>query len=138
MDVRFDVPLQPIEFFGLGFGAGDDQVGVLAETRDGQIRFDAAALVQPLRVDDSAGRNRHVIGGDSIDYALGIAAFQPKLGERRLIEKTDTGAHGVVLPGAGFEPILTAIAVVVAGFATGWGVPIGAFPAERLAEARAA
>src|ERR1019366_8724299 len=75
-----------------------------------------------------------VIRRDAVDHPLGIAAFQPKLGERGLIEETDAGSHGAVFTSAMLEPILAAIAVVVAGLDTAWGVPIGAFPAERLAE----
>jgi len=134
---RLDVPLEPVEVLAFGLRAADDQERRLAETRHGEVGFNAAPVVEPLGVDHFPGRNGDVVGAHTVQHAGGIRAFEPKFGERRLVEKTDRGPHRAVFVRAVFEPVLSAIAVFVPGLHPGGGIPVRALPAERLAEARA-
>jgi len=102
-----------------------------------RVTVRSASLVQPLRVNDFSRCDCDIIGADPIEYAGGIGTLEAKLGERRLIEYSDRITHRMVFPGAVIEPILTSIAVFVARLDTLGRVPVGAFPAERLAEASA-
>ena len=65
----------------------DDQEPVLGQAGDGDVRLDAAALVEPLRVDDPARLDRDVGRADPSELALGVAALDEDLAERGLVEE---------------------------------------------------
>ena len=46
-------------------------------------------LVEPLRVDDAAGRDRDVVGRDALQHGLGIGALDAELAERAHVEQAD-------------------------------------------------
>ena len=125
--------LQPVEVPDLGLGTGDNEIGALAQAGHGQIRFDAALLVEPLGVDELAGRDVDVVGTHAVQRGHGIRALQPELGKGGLIKKADSLPYSLALPGAVLEPVLTAVAVLVCGLGPFRSVPVGSFPAEGLA-----
>jgi hypothetical protein len=83
------------------------------EARDGEIGFDPAALVQPLRVDDLAGRHVDVVRADTIQHASRVGAFEPEFGEGGLIEQPDGVPDAAMFVRAGLEPVLPPITVLV-------------------------
>ena len=50
-----------------------------ASLRDGEIGLDAAALVEPLGIDDAPAGHADVVGADRLQDALGIAALDRNL-----------------------------------------------------------
>ena len=135
MCVRRDVAPQPVEVACLGLGTGHDQIGGLAQSRNGQVGLDPALVVEPLGIDHLARRDVDIVGADMVEHRAGVTSLQPEFGEGRLVEQRHTAAHGGALSGAIGEPVLAAIAIFVAGRATRLRVPVGALPAECLAMA---
>jgi hypothetical protein len=81
MRSRIDPALEPIEILGLGLRPAHDQKGTVAEPSHREIGLDAPAVVQPLRVDDLAGRYRDIVRAHMVQHPLGIGAFEAELGE---------------------------------------------------------
>ena len=138
MRIRRDVPLQPVQIAVLARRAGHDQKGVLGEARHREIGLDAAALVQPLRIDDAAGRDRDVVRADPLQRRFGVAPLKEELAERGQVEQTDALAHGPVLVRPVLEPGGAPVGVVVLGRDAGRREPARPLPAGRLGEAGAA
>src|SRR6185437_1048127 len=97
-----------------------------------------AALVEPLRVDDAAGRDGDVVRREALEHALGVAPLEQELAERGLVEEADALAHGAVLGGRMVEPVLPSVGVFVFRNGSGGGVPVRPLPPRRLAETGAA
>src|SRR5262245_52524490 len=72
---------------------GDDQIAVLGETGHRQIGLDAAALVQPLGIDDASRLDVDVVGRDAIEHGPGVATLEDEFGEGRLVEQADRIPH---------------------------------------------
>ena len=132
------VILEVAEVAHLRGRCGHDQVAIGRQPSDGEIGLDAAALVEPLGVDDLADGHGHIVRADPVQHCLGIGAFQLELAERRLLEHADCVAHRMMLCRRVGEPVLLAVGVLVLGLHTLGGEPVGAFPARHLTEARAA
>ena len=88
---------QPGEIARLRRGGRDDEEARFALARDRQVGLDAAALIEPLRVDDLADGNRDVVGANPVEHGLGVRAFEHELGKRRLVEQADALAHRAML-----------------------------------------
>src|SRR6267154_4718782 len=93
---------------------GDDEIGVLGLARDGEVRLDAAPLIQPLRIDDPPDGHVDLVGADPSEHGGRVGAQQGEFGERGLIEEAHALADGPVLAGGMLEPVLAAVAVGVA------------------------
>ena len=95
-----------------GGAARDDHETIPGETGDGEIGLDAAALVQPLGVDDPAWSDVDVIGRDAVEHRHGVAALEHEFGEGGLIEQADRILDGFSLARGIGEPVLAAIGIV--------------------------
>ena len=111
---------------------------MLREAGHGEVGFDSAPLVQPVGVDDPPRLDVHVGGAHPLEHPGRVAPLHEVLGEARLVEEGDSLARRPVLGRGMLEPVLAAEGVLVDRLDPGRGVPVGALPAGRLAEARAA
>ena len=67
-------------------GRRNHPVAGLCKPGDRDVRFDAAAFIQPLAVNDFTGRHIHVRGAQAIEVATGVGAADRVFGKARLIE----------------------------------------------------
>ena len=116
-------------------GGGDHQVALLGQAGHGQIGLDAAAWVQELGVDQLAVGDGDVVGANPLQLALRVGPLHQIFGERAHIEEADIVAHGAMFLAHIVEPVLPAIGVFIAQRDARRREPIGAFPADRFAEA---
>ena len=128
---------QPSEIAGLADRRSDDEVARLGEPRDGEVGLDAAAIVEPLRVDDAAHRHIHLAGREAVEHRTGVPALDEVLGEAGLVEERDIVAHRAALGARVLEPVLAAVGVFVLRLDAGWREPVRALPARGLAHAGA-
>ena len=128
-----DVALEPEGIPHLELAGGHDQIVVVCEPCDGEIGLDAARIVEPLRVDDAAGRHVHLVGGNPAQHPRGVPALEAELGEGGLVEQAHPVTHRAVLFRRTGEPVLAAEAVFVAGLRAVRRVPVRPLPAEGLA-----
>src|SRR5437763_10425383 len=126
---------QPGEIARVRRARGDDEECVLGLARDREVGLDAAALIQPLRIDDPADRHVDVIGADPSEHHRRIAAPEHELGERGLIEQAHPFTYRLVLPGRLSEPVLAAVAVFVTRLSPRGREPVRALEARHLSEA---
>ncbi len=98
----------PVEVARALAGAGDHQVGVGPEARDGEVALVAALLVQHAGVDDAAGRHADVVRAQSLERGLGVRSFDLQLAERGLVEQGHRLAGRPVLGPHVGEPVLAA------------------------------
>src|SRR5262245_66480823 len=115
---------EPGEVAGLRLGAGDDQVTVLGKTGDGEVRLDAAALVQPLGIDDPAGSDIDVIGRDAVQHRQRIASLENEFGEGGLVEQADRVPYRFGFDCSIGEPVLPPIGIAIFRLDTGWSEPV--------------
>ena len=113
------------------------QEGVGGEPGHGQVRLDAAAGVQHLRIDQAAGRHVDVVGAEPLEHRERVGALETELAERGLVEEPDRFTHGAVLVRRARKPVLATVAVAVGRFHPRLRVPVGALPAHHDTEARA-
>src|SRR4051812_16179925 len=104
--------MQPVPVAQLRRGGGYHQVTVPVEASDSEIRFDAAALIQPLGINDAAGWHGYVIGADPIKLSFGIDPLDEEFSERALIEERHPLARRPVLASAVLEPVLPGIRIL--------------------------
>ena len=130
--VRRNVRLEPVEVPHFACGGGDDQEAVFGQARHREIRLDAAALVQPLCVDDAAGLHIDLVGADPAEHPGRVPALQAELRERRLVEQPHVLAHGPMLGGRVVEPVLAPVAVLVARGHALRRVPVRPLPAREF------
>src|SRR4029077_18572546 len=102
-----------------------------------EIGLDATALVQPLRVHDLADRNVDLVGAHPPEHCCGIRALQHELRERGLVEEPYLLPYGPVLGGRLLEPVLAAVAILVARLGARGSEPVAAREARHPAEAGA-
>src|SRR5262249_12594683 len=57
------------------------------------VRFDAATLIEPLRIDDAARRNCDIVGAYALQYRFRIRSLDVDLAERAHVKEADPGAH---------------------------------------------
>ena len=72
---------QPGEVSDFGLGGRNDQKAILGQSRHGQVGLDAATLVEPLRINQPAGRQVDIVRGDAVQDTECITTFESKLGE---------------------------------------------------------
>ena len=130
--------LEPREIAPRHACAAHHQELVLGEPGHGQLRLDAAALVQPVRVHEPAGRDVDIVAADALQLPACVPALDEVLREARLVEQGDPFARRSMLGCGVFEPVLATEAVLVAGFDAVRREPVRPLPARRLAEARPA
>ena len=135
--VRRDLRVEPGAVAALVGRSADDEEAPVVEAGHGHVGFDAAAIVQPLRVHEPAGLDGNVVGADPAQDRLGVAALDELLPEAGLVEQADGLADRVVLASRALEPVLALVAVLVARRDAIDGVPVRALPPGRLAEDRA-
>ncbi len=134
MGVIRRVAPEPCHVAGLRHGAGDHQEFVFGKPCHGEIGLDAAALIEPLGVNDAARLDVDIVGADAVQHLAGIAALDGKFGEARLIEEGAIGHQPFGLVVGARKPVLAAIAVFVFRFDAAAGIPVGPFPAIDFAE----
>src|SRR5438105_12396184 len=61
---------------------GDDEIGVLGLARDGEVRLDAAPLIQPLRIDDPPDGHVDLVGADPSEHGGRVGAQQDRKSTR--------------------------------------------------------
>src|SRR4051812_5903913 len=81
-----DVGTEPCEVADLGRRGSHDKKARLALASYGKVGLDAAAFVEPLRVDDPSRRDCDVGCADSVQHHLRIRPFDDVLAEGRLVE----------------------------------------------------
>ena len=77
-----NVILQPLEVAHLRCCCSNHHVFVGGFPGNGEVGFDAATLVEPLRVHQLADGNRHVVCRNVVDDRFGVFTFQDKFAER--------------------------------------------------------
>ena len=87
MELIARMPLEPRHVARLRRRTRHDKKAIFSQTRDGQVRFDAAALIEPLRIDDLAWRDVDIIGADTVQNFQRIAAFDRILRKGGLVEE---------------------------------------------------
>ncbi len=75
------IVLDPGQVAHLAGRGGHRHKAVLGQARDGQIRFDTAAFVEKLGVDDLPYRHFHVVGRDALQLARRIRPLDHEFGE---------------------------------------------------------
>ena len=118
-------------------GRSDDHEFIRGETRDGQVGFDAAVLIQPLRVDDAARGNIDVRARQTVQEGASVFTLHEEFREAGLVEQGDGIAHCEAFFAAVVEPVLAAIAVFVLRVGARRGIPVRAFPTSGLTHAGA-
>jgi len=68
--------------------AGDDEEALLAEPRNGEVAFDAAALVEALCLNDCADGHVNLVGADVFEELQRAGPAHFEFVERGFIEKT--------------------------------------------------
>ena len=134
--VRADMPFQPVAVAGQGGGAGQHQEPGLVQPGDGDVGLDPAMRVEPLGVDDAARLDRQVARADPLQHGFRVPALHQELAERGGVEHADGVPDGAVLGRRVLEPVLAAERVLVLALDARGGVPVGALPAQQLAEHR--
>ena len=104
--IAVDVALEPRQIASRDPRAAHHQVLVFREPGHGELRLDAAALVQPMRVHEPAGLDVHVVGADALQRSAGVAALDDVLREARLVEQGDTFPRRAMLGRGVLEPVL--------------------------------
>ncbi len=127
----------PIEVMRGKAGARSDVEFVLGNAGNGDVAFDAAAVVQHLGIGQGADRLGDVIGSNPRNRRLGIPALQHEFREGSLVENDGRFAHGLMFPADSIEPVLTAVGVDILRLLAGEeiGKPVRPLPAELFAEA---
>src|ERR1700685_4051818 len=97
------MPAQPIRSTALHTIPGHHQVPLLSEPGDCQVCNNAAALIQPLRIDISANGLGDGVGADSLEDPLGAGALDDELRHERLVDDADLLSHGEMLDPVVFE-----------------------------------
>ena len=121
----------------LGGSSRHDEILGLTGAGDREVGFDAAAGIEPLRVDDLADGNVDLIVAGPLQQGAGVAAGDEELGEARLVEQADALAHRHVLLARGIEPVLAAVGIGVFGRLARQREPVRPLPAGDLAKAGA-
>jgi hypothetical protein len=134
MRVTGRVALQPGHVARLWCCTRDDKEFVFLKPRHSKIRFDAAALVQPLGVDDAARLDIDIRGADSVQHLAGIASLDRIFGKTRLVEEGAVGHQLLCLVARAGEPVLAAIAVLIFRLYAIARIPVGALPAVHFTE----
>jgi hypothetical protein len=67
-------------------GAGDEEVGVIGQTADREVRLDPAASIQELRVHDGADRTVDPVRAHPLEERRCARPVHFELRKRRLIE----------------------------------------------------
>ena len=106
---------QPRKIARLARSRRHDHELIRRETRDREVRLDAGTLVEPLRVDELAGRDIDLRDRDPVQQRECVRTLHEELGEARLVEETDRVAHRLALDPAGLEPVLAAVGVLIFG-----------------------
>jgi len=119
-------------------GAASHHVeAVLVESREGEIGFDAAALVAELGVDQRTLQLVEVAGGQPLQGGEGAGARDLVLGKGTLVDQHGTLAGGAAFGADGAEPVGPCLERgLVDRLAAGGREPVGPFPAEARAEHR--
>ena len=123
-----NVALDPMEIARGKAGAGDNVELILGKPRDGDVAFDAAAIVEHLRVDDRPHRAIHAVCGDPLQGCLCVRAFEDELGKGGLVEKGRSFARRFMLPAHRCVPVGALEGVDVVGRFIQRCVPIRTFP----------
>ena len=92
--------------------SADDPEGVLRDTADGQVGFDAAMVVQPLGVNRCADVGVDSACGEVVQDVASVGARHLELGEGREVEHANRFANSGVFDGVGPVPALDAPRVV--------------------------
>ena len=130
-----DVAAEPVDVPHLTLRPGHDEEAVLGEAGHGDVGLDAAAVVEPLRVDDAARGNRDVVGADAVERRLRVGAGHHDLAEAALVDQPDALAHRPMLVRRILEPVLAPPGILVPGLDPFRRVPVGTLPAGGLPEA---
>ena len=104
---------------------------------DGEVCLDAAARIQPLRVDNFANTDAHVVGAEVVEIGFGISPLNTELGETGHIIQRNRLTRGHMFGGGMFKPVLSPIGIVIFRLYALWREPIGALPASGLAKTSA-
>ena len=129
-----DIAFQPIDIFNALRSTADHPVLILGDTGDGQIGFDATAVVKPVGVDHFADFDIDIGAADTLQYLATIAALYQVLGKRTLIEQHHLFARGLMLCGVILEPVLFTKTVFVLCFYAFGREPVRSFPPGSLAK----
>jgi len=132
MGVIWNVALQPREVAHLTAAGGDDHVGRLTEAGDGQVRFDPAIGVEPLRVDHLANRHIYIARADTVQHGTGVTALNTEFREAGLVVESDSVAGRTAFRTDIVEPARTAIGILKDAFLSFICEEHRAFPARRL------
>ena len=138
MGIPGRMAVQPGEIALHGRRGRDDQEGGFRQAGDRQVRLDAAAGVEPLGVDQPARLDRDIVAANPVQDRFGIPPLDPELAEGGHIEQADALADRHVLVARMAEPVLAPPAVTVFRRNAFRREPVGALPARRFAETRAA
>ena len=101
----------------------------------GQVGFDAAPFVEKLSVDHLARWHGYVVGADALEHLLRIRPLHKEHGHGGEIVDPHLVSHGQVLLGGVFKPVLACPGIIVFGFHTLGGEPVGPFPPGHHPEA---
>ncbi len=115
----------------------DDEEPVLREACDRQVRLDAAALVQPLGVDDPPDGHGDVVCADPAEDALGVATLHEELGHQRHVEHPDRFSDDAMLVGFDGEGVAAGPTQRDLRVRASRSEPFRVFPARRHREMRA-
>ncbi len=114
--------------------ARHDHEPVLGKPRDCQVRLDATAIIQPLRVDNLANGNIDVVGADVIEVLRCVFSFDKELTEGRLIKKHHVTLQPVGLELRAGEPVLPSVGIGVLWLHAITGIPVRPFVTIHLSE----
>ena len=131
---RIDMGADPMRVVGGETGAGHQVEAVVGQPGHGKVALDAAVLVEHLGVDQPARTRRDTVGAQPPQRRRRIRTHQFELGEAGLVEHADPLANRPVFTADRLEPVLAAEAVSILGRLPLRGKPVGALPAELLAE----
>src|SRR5262249_27830617 len=118
---------------------GHDKKRSVRKARDRYIRFDAAALIEPLRIDDAARGNRDIVGAYALQYRFRVRSLDVDLAEWAHVKEGDPGAHRHMLGRDQRMPSRAAPGVVCRRHRAALYLglrqePMGPLPAGHLAE----
>ena len=86
---------EPCEVTRLRGTAGHHHELAFGKPRHGEVGLDAASLIAPLGIDDTAGIDVDIIGGNLVQHLRRILALDQKLREARLVEHHHIGLEGL-------------------------------------------
>ena len=125
----FDVAFEPVDISGLACHTGNDHKLTVVYSRNRDIGLNAASFVQPLGIHHFAGSDGNIVAAYPVQKRFSVRSFHLVFGKRALIHDANPITNGFMFGSIIVEPVLAAVGILVFGFLSLVGEPVGPFPA---------